>query len=55
MNRYSILLVALGLLASVHKYLRIRDLCKELGIFACVRIFAAEQERQAKTDACLVL
>jgi hypothetical protein len=30
-------------------------LCKELGIFACVRIFAAEQERQAKTDACLVL
>jgi hypothetical protein len=42
-------------LASVHKCLRIRDLCKELGIVACARIFAAERERQAKTDACLVL
>ena len=41
-------------LASVHKYLRIRDLCKELGIVACARIFAAKQERQAKTDAALV-
>jgi hypothetical protein len=27
-----------GVLASVHKCLRIRDLCKELGIFACARI-----------------
>jgi hypothetical protein len=43
------------MVASVYKYLRICDLCKELGIFACVRIFAAKQERQAKTDACLVL
>src|SRR5258708_36937318 len=41
-------------LASVHKCLRICDLCKELGIFICTRNIAAERERQAKTDACLV-
>jgi len=45
---------ALGELASVHKCLRICDLCKELGIFICTRNIAAERERQAKTDACLV-
>jgi pyruvate dehydrogenase (quinone) len=42
------------LLASVHKCLRIRDLCKELGIIVSTRILQAERERQAKTDACLV-
>jgi hypothetical protein len=37
---------------SDHKYLRICDLCKELGIIGGARIYiAAEQERQAKTDA----
>ena len=41
-------------LASDHKYLRICELCKELGIVACGRILQAERERQAKTDACLV-
>jgi hypothetical protein len=41
-------------LASVHKCLRIRDLCKELGIIVSTRILHTERERQAKTDACLV-
>ena len=41
-------------LASVHKYLRIRDLCKELGNYCLRAHIAAERERQAKTDACLV-
>ena len=41
-------------LASDHKYLRICDLCQELGIIAARCIIAVERERQAKTDACLV-
>ena len=45
-------LAMISILASDHKYLRIRDLCKELGIVVCARIL--ERERQAKTDAGLV-
>jgi hypothetical protein len=41
-------------LANDHKYLWICDLCQELGIKAARCIIALEQERQAKTDACLV-
>jgi hypothetical protein len=41
-------------LASDHKYLRICDLCKELGIACLHAHIAAERERQAKTDAGLV-
>jgi hypothetical protein len=41
-------------LVSDHKYLRICDLCQELGIIAARCIIAVERERQAKTDACLV-
>jgi hypothetical protein len=43
-----------NLLASDHKYLRICDLCKELGIACLHAHIAAERERQAKTDAGLV-
>src|SRR5260370_35258969 len=42
------------ILASDHKYLRICDLCKELGIACLHAHIAAERERQAKTDAGLV-
>jgi len=48
------LLFALESLASDHKYLRICDLCKELGIACLHAHIAAERERQAKTDAGLV-
>ena len=37
-------------LTSDHKYLRICDLCQELGITAALCIIAVEQARQAKTD-----
>ena len=40
-------------LASVHKYLRICDLCKELGIFISTRILQRSGSGK-KADACLV-
>src|SRR5260370_35968477 len=45
---------AIARIASDHKYLRICDLCKELGIACLHAHIAAERERQARTDAGLV-
>ena len=42
----------IGFEPTINKYLRIRDLCKELGIVACE--LQPERERQAKTGASLV-
>jgi hypothetical protein len=51
---YSVSYDGISDLASDHKYLRICDLCKELGIACLHAHIAAERERQAKTDAGLV-